>query len=150
MERAAVDVAEHVAEELFRLVTVVLHGVPRDLSLTALSALAAVERTGPRRLTDLAQAEGVTQPSMTTLVQNLERAGLVERRREHTDGRVTLVAITAQGVALLADRRRAGAQALSTLLAELSPEEVAALEAATPAIARLRALDEVRRDGRSR
>ncbi|HET6152115.1 MAG TPA: MarR family transcriptional regulator [Marmoricola sp.] len=135
-----------VAEELYALMTVVLHSVPRDLSLTALSTLAGVERTGPRRITDLAQSEGVTQPSMTTLVSNLERAGYLERRREQSDGRVALVAITMAGSALLAQRRHAGAEALDRLIDQLDEDQASALRAAAPAIAGLRGLDEVRRD----
>ena len=38
------------------------------MSLTSLSTLATLELTGPRRITDLAANEGVTQPSMTALV----------------------------------------------------------------------------------
>jgi DNA-binding MarR family transcriptional regulator len=141
------ELVDEAAEELYRLMTVVLHSVPRDLSLTALSTMAGLERTGPRRLTDLAVSEGVTQPSMTTLVSNLERAGYVERRREHSDGRVTLVAITERGSALLAERRAAGAEALGKLIADLPAEDAEALRAAAPALARLRDLDALRRDG---
>ena len=35
--------------------------------------------TGPRRITDLAEAEAVAQPTITTLVGRLERDGLVRR-----------------------------------------------------------------------
>lgn len=136
-----------VAEELQGLMTVALQGVPRDLSLTALSTLAGLERTGPRRLTDLAATQNVTQPSMTTLVSNLERAGYVERRREQTDGRVALVAITDVGSKLLAERRRAGADAMARLIDKLDAEDAAALANARVAISRLRELGEGRRDG---
>jgi DNA-binding MarR family transcriptional regulator len=137
--------AGQVAEELQGLLTAVVHGVPRDLSLTALSTLANVGRNGPRRITDLASTEGVTQPSMTTLVTNLQRAGYLERRSQPGDGRVTLVAITASGMALLDSRRRAGADSLRELIKKLPRTEVMALHAAIPAIAHLRALDELRR-----
>ncbi|HEY9523564.1 MAG TPA: MarR family transcriptional regulator, partial [Thermopolyspora sp.] len=50
--------------------------VPRDLSMTTLSTLADLERFGPRRLTELAALEGVTQPAMTQIVSRLEREGL--------------------------------------------------------------------------
>ena len=61
--------------------------VPRELSMTTLSTLATLERFGPRRLTELATLEGVTQPAMTQIVSRLERDGLAERRGEPTDGR---------------------------------------------------------------
>ena len=52
-------------------------------------ALATLEGTGPRRLTDLAVNEGVTQPSMTAVVTQLEDLGFAERRRDPGDGRVS-------------------------------------------------------------
>src|SRR5579863_1692110 len=51
--------------------------IPRELSLTSASTLATLERTGPRRITDLAAIEGVTQPAMTVLVRVMEESGLV-------------------------------------------------------------------------
>src|SRR3954470_19129395 len=49
------------------------------LSLTAAATLAHLQRSGPARLTELAVAEGVSQPSMTTLVARLADQGLVRR-----------------------------------------------------------------------
>ena len=65
---------------LYGLVSDAVRRIPRDLSLTSVSTLATLERTGPRRITDLAAIEGVTQPAMTVLVRVLEQSGLVERR----------------------------------------------------------------------
>jgi DNA-binding MarR family transcriptional regulator len=109
----------------------------RNLSLTAVSTLATLSRTGPRRLTDLAVAEGVTQPSMTALVTQLEDLGYAERRKDACDGRVCLVAITAAGEASLQSLRRAGAVAVTALIDYLPEEDVAALRAALPALHRL-------------
>src|ERR1700751_4543454 len=78
------------ARALYPLLTAAVRHQPRDISLTAASTLAMVEQTGPRRITDLAVTEGVTQPSMTALVTVLTRAGLAERRgggRGHRAGR---------------------------------------------------------------
>src|SRR3984957_13084026 len=86
-----------IGEVLFALGTLGIRQRPRDLSLTALSSLATLERSGPRRLTDLAVAEGVTQPSMSAIVSQLERLGLVERQSDAQDGRVVRVAITSAG-----------------------------------------------------
>jgi DNA-binding MarR family transcriptional regulator len=46
-----------------------------DLSASAAFALNRVCREGPIRLTALAAKEGVSQPSMTQLIQRLERLG---------------------------------------------------------------------------
>lgn len=103
---------------------------PRDISLTTASTLARLERRGTRRLTSLAVDEGVAQPSMTQLIQRLEQQGLIERNRDADDRRVVWVAITEAGRALLAERRRSRAEKLAELLAELDPQEEAALSAA--------------------
>jgi DNA-binding MarR family transcriptional regulator len=49
------------------------------LSLTAAATLARLQRNGPARLTELAAAEGVSQPSMTALIARLADRGLVHR-----------------------------------------------------------------------
>jgi DNA-binding MarR family transcriptional regulator len=105
-------------------------GSPRDISFTTASTLSRLDQDGPRRLTSLAAEEGVAQPSMTQLVQRLERQGLVERTRDAGDRRLVWVGITDAGRRLLADRRRARAAELADLLATLPPEEEAALGSA--------------------
>jgi DNA-binding MarR family transcriptional regulator len=130
-----------VAEALYRLMTAAVRQQPREISLTSASTLATVERTGPRRITDLAAIEGVTQPSMTALVTVLERSGLVERRQDPWDQRVVLVALTAAGADYLRSRRRAGAEAFARLIGKLPPGETATLLAAAPALRHLYELD---------
>jgi DNA-binding MarR family transcriptional regulator len=134
-----------VAEALYRLASAAVRQQPRQISLTSASTLATVERTGPRRITDLAAIEGVTQPSMTALVTVLERAGLVERRPDPHDQRVVLVALTAAGTDYLRSRRRAGAEAFARLIDKLPPDETATLLAAAPALQHLNELDAERR-----
>lgn len=108
-----------------------------DLSPAAASALARLGRDGPQRLTDLARAEGVSQPGMTQLVTRMERDGLVRRGEHAEDRRAVLVTATADGLAL-ADRRRAErATALGQLIDRLDPADQDAIAAALPALARL-------------
>jgi DNA-binding MarR family transcriptional regulator len=134
------------AGALYGLLATLLRRAPRDLSLTSLATLSTLDRTGPRRITDLAVIEGVTQPSMTVLVTGLERGGLVTRQSDPADRRVTLVELTADGLHYLQSRRRAGTDALAQLIRELPPGEASALAAAVPALKHLRDLDDVLRD----
>jgi DNA-binding MarR family transcriptional regulator len=97
------------------------------LSASAGFLLNRVSREGPARLTTLATREGISQPSMTQLIQRLERQGLVTRLADPDDGRVALVAITQEGQALLDDRTRTRRERLNVLLATLSSEEEFAL-----------------------
>jgi DNA-binding MarR family transcriptional regulator len=120
----------------------------RELSLTAASTLATLERTGPRRVTDLAVAEGVTQPSMTAVVTQLQHLGLAERRRDPADGRVVLVTLTAAGHRQLTASRRAGAAVFTALIDKLPEQDAAALTAAAPALRRLLELADAGRQPR--
>jgi DNA-binding MarR family transcriptional regulator len=117
------------------------HLTSQVVSLTSALALSRLNKQGPIRLTTLAAAEGVSQPSMTQLIQRLERQGLATRINDPEDGRVALVSITNAGRALMDDRRRDRRDRLGELLKGLSPEDEAALtlaaHVALPIIRRL-------------
>jgi DNA-binding MarR family transcriptional regulator len=98
-----------------------------DLSASAAFALNRVCREGPIRLTVLAAKEGVSQPSMTQLIQRLERAGLVGRLADPDDGRAALIGITGHGQALLDERKRVRRERLTALLTTLTSDEECAL-----------------------
>ena len=98
-----------------------------DLSAAAAFAMNRVCREGPIRLTTLAAKEGVSQPSMTQLIQRLERLGLVARLADPDDGRAALIGITGHGQALLDDRKRVRRERLKALLERLTAEEKSAL-----------------------
>jgi DNA-binding MarR family transcriptional regulator len=98
-----------------------------DLSASAAFAMNRVCREGPIRLTTLAAKEGVSQPSMTQLIQRLERLGLVARLADPDDGRAALIGITGHGQALLDDRKRVRRDRLTALLERLTSEEKSGL-----------------------
>lgn len=130
------------AADLLELVSLVVRDASgnRDLSLTAVSALGSLDRMGPRRVTTLAAAEGVSQPSMTQLVQRLEQRGLVARSSDPADGRAALVSLTDKGRSALAERRARGARRIENLLAGLPAADVRALgEALTAVLPAMRA-----------
>jgi len=139
------DDAVRSADALYGVLSSLLRRLPRDLSLTSMSALSTLDRLGPRRVTDLAASEGVAQPSITSLVTALERAGLVERRGDPADRRVVLVAITAAGSEYLNARRLKHIASFAQLIDELPAEESGTLAAAIPALRHLRDLDEQQR-----
>jgi DNA-binding MarR family transcriptional regulator len=137
------DVSECVGDALDQAMDLTIRFLSdrADLSASAAFTMNRVCREGPVRLTTLAAREGVSQPSMTQLVQRLERAGLVIRLADPDDGRATLVGITATGQALLDDRKRMRRERLAALLTTLSDEEQSALwlsaRVALPLIGRL-------------
>jgi DNA-binding MarR family transcriptional regulator len=107
------------------------------ITSSMLSALSTLDRHGTLTMRDLGAAEQVSGPTMTRIVAALVDAGLVERRADPTDGRVTWVKPTAMGDKLLERSRRRKEAYLAKALRGLSPSELAALEAATPILDRL-------------
>src|SRR3954447_728059 len=67
------------------------------LSPTLTAALATISREGPLTLGELAGREQVAPPSITKVVAKLEAEGLVSRRADAADRRVSRVAITRAG-----------------------------------------------------
>jgi DNA-binding MarR family transcriptional regulator len=92
---------------------------------------------GPRRITELAELEGLAQPTITLLVQRLEQQALLTRERQADDGRVVVVTLTPLGSAALEDYRAQASETLGAYLTEMSDEHIEALAAATEALAAL-------------
>src|SRR4051794_12503711 len=108
-----------------------------DLSRTATSVLAGLRDAGPQRITALADAEGVAQPSMTALVARLERRGLVARGSDPDDARAVRVAITDQGRERLEARRGERVALIAQRVEALDASEREALLAALPVLDKL-------------
>jgi DNA-binding MarR family transcriptional regulator len=92
-----------------------------------LSALSVLVFGGPCTLGELAAAEHVTAPTMTRVVQGLERVGLADRERSADDARATIVRATAKGKHLLERARQARLKRIESLLAGVDPKSLEAL-----------------------
>lgn len=68
-----------------------------ELTPTAASALATVERHGPLTPSELAEIERVKRPTATRTLRVLSEAGLVDRAPDPADGRSALVSVNAAG-----------------------------------------------------
>ncbi|MFC8731145.1 MarR family winged helix-turn-helix transcriptional regulator [Luteimicrobium sp. NPDC057192] len=108
-----------------------------DLSSTAASVLYRLARSGPSRVTDMAHAAGVSQPSMSQLVGRLEQDGLVDRAVDGDDRRAVLVAISDPGRAVIGARRAQRAALFDEALGRLDDGDRVAIAAALPALDRL-------------
>lgn len=100
---------------------------------TSLSVLANL-RDGPRRITDLAASEFISQPGMTTLVSRLEDEGWVIRQPDPSDGRAVRVAITKKGLATIDAALAARTAAMRNRVERLSPAERKSLSEAVDAL----------------
>jgi DNA-binding MarR family transcriptional regulator len=107
-----------------------------DLSRTELGLLRTLSE-GPRRITELAELEALAQPTMTTLIKQLEEQGLVKRERRSEDGRVVLVDLTKKGRAALDGYRERVRDAMGAYLAEIPDDQVDRLADATETLAQL-------------
>ena len=90
-----------------------------------LSALSVVVVAGPIGIGALAATEGVAAPTMTRLVDGLERDGFVRRRPDPSDARGVLVVATATGRRILTKGRQQRIHSLAVGLAALSADELA-------------------------
>ena len=108
-----------------------------ELSPTLTSALATIDRCGPLTPSAFAEAERIQRPTATRIVGRLEQQGLVARSADPTDGRVSFVAATSDGRALLKRIRTRKSEYLAKRLKQLTPEEQATLGRAAELLERL-------------
>src|SRR3954449_2134203 len=131
---------DYVAEQLLPHAAVVTRLLAKQVKGEISRTEAGVLNTliaAPRRITELAELEGLAQPTMTLLVQRLEQRDWVTRERRADDGRVVLVSLTEAGSATLAEFRAQVGAALRVYMDAMSDEQIAALETATEALGSL-------------
>jgi DNA-binding MarR family transcriptional regulator len=101
-----------------------------ELTPTAASALATVERHGPLTPSELAEIERVKRPTATRTLRVLTEAGLVDRAPDPDDGRSALVSISAVGRERLRRLRGRKNAYLARRMRNLPAADVEALERA--------------------
>jgi DNA-binding MarR family transcriptional regulator len=85
--------------------------------------LATANAEGPRRQLDLAAQLGVDRTVMTYLLDDLEKAGLVQRQADPADRRARLIVPTEQGKETLCDLERRLTAAEESVLGSLDDSE---------------------------
>jgi DNA-binding MarR family transcriptional regulator len=109
-----------------------------ELTLPERSVLSRLDREGPATPGCLADLERVKPQAMGVTLAGLVDRGLVERRKDDSDGRKVLMSVTEAGVELLTDRRSRTTQLMATALAEkFTAAEQRELVTAIPLIERL-------------
>ncbi|MBB5494464.1 MarR family winged helix-turn-helix transcriptional regulator [Nocardiopsis metallicus] len=81
------------------------HGT-EELTLTQSLLMEAVRGMDSPSVGAVAHIVGVSSPSATRMIQQLERKGMMARRRSERDERSTVVTITEEGERVLAERRK--------------------------------------------
>jgi DNA-binding MarR family transcriptional regulator len=106
------------------------------VSAARLSALSVLTFRGPVTVGELAEAEQVTAPTISRIVDGLERAGLARREAASSDRRSVAVRATPKGKRLLQRARRRRIDRLAADLGQLSAAELAVIERAADLIER--------------
>ena len=120
-----------------------LHGLTRQLRRGQADALAPLGLTpaqgralrligrgedgAPLRMTELADQLGIVPRSVTTVVDALEKAGLVRREIDPRNRRAILLHLTDRGATVRDDLRQARRRAAAELFAPLEPADRKAL-----------------------
>jgi DNA-binding MarR family transcriptional regulator len=97
------------------------------LSAPRLSALSVVVFGGPLTLGELARAEQVKPPTMTRIVTGLEKEGLVKRKGDRGDRRLTRIEATAKGQKVLFAGRARRVEKLAIAVRRMEKKELAEL-----------------------
>jgi DNA-binding MarR family transcriptional regulator len=109
-----------------------LTGVPAA-QLSALSVLMG----GPRTLGEMAAAEQVRPPTMSTLVGDMERSGLVRRSSDPGDARIVRLEMTAKGRRVLSKGREMRIADIERRIKRLDPQEIATVADAVTIVERM-------------
>jgi len=134
--------SEMIADRLHSLAIHLLRKLRREdesggLNAARLSALSVIVFGGPITLGDLAAAEQVRPPTMTRMVNALEREGLVVKKQNVEDGRSLYLSATAAGRRLLMQGRARRVRTLTRQIASLSVEDQTVLRQAATVLERV-------------
>ena len=120
-----------------RLLRPTAAGEAAGLTPTRSSVLLTVVRSGPVRLSALAEAESLNPTMLSRAVSHLTDAGLIKRTSDDGDRRAAWVEATADGRRLAERMRTERTDALNAALEHLSGPDRRRLEQALPALEEL-------------
>lgn len=119
-------------------------GLDAALTPTRISLMLSIDRTGPVRLSELADSEGINPTMLSRSVTQLVDAGLVTRTSDSADRRAAWVTATDAGHTLAERMRQERTDAVNAALSGLSASDRRTLE---DAIGSLEALAAALKDG---
>jgi len=120
------------AEDVFKAAR---NQVPRDwnrlnLTMPQLKVLLSLFVDGPLPCSSLAEAVGVSLPTMNGVLERLKERGLIVRRPDHHDRRRILNSLTARGHQLIEGLWTSGQDWLSELLDRMGSADLETIEQA--------------------
>jgi DNA-binding MarR family transcriptional regulator len=124
LRQTAAELASLLRPSLVRLTRIIRNQrVELALTLTQLSALSTLERSGPMSAGELATCERVQPPSMTKVLASLEELKYVRREGHPTDRRQAIIVLTDAGHELMDSERKSRDEWMAQRLAKLSADE---------------------------
>jgi len=115
---------------------------PDDLTPSRLSALATVAAGEPLAVGELAKRMAVSTPTVSHIVDALDKLGLIARQPDPHDRRVCRLTTSPAGAELLEELGRHATGLLADRIHQLPPAQQVALDAALPALEALAAAPE--------
>ena len=134
---APTEVAGNLRIALMRMVRRLKRETDGDHSVSVVAALGSLNSRGPLTLSELAEAEGVSRPSMTVLAASLLDQKLIVKEPDPSDGRLVRVHVTNAGRRVLEQSRTRRNAYLAKRLAGLDPAELRILDEAARILLRL-------------
>jgi DNA-binding MarR family transcriptional regulator len=122
---------------LYRRLRVTEASADAALTPARASALLHVDRRGPLRLAELAEAEGLNPTMLSRMVSDLVEAGVLERSSDPGDRRAAWVQVTPAGADLARRMRSERTQAVLDAVDGLTAAEQRSVLGALPALERL-------------
>jgi DNA-binding MarR family transcriptional regulator len=120
------DLLHHVNHTIRR--QAVADSDPNGVTSSQMRALRTLTRRGaPMRMSELAEALGIVRRSATSVVDDLEQLGLVERIADPVDRRAVGVQLTDAGRKVMAEARRRRRTAAGRVLAPLDQPDLEVL-----------------------
>jgi DNA-binding MarR family transcriptional regulator len=109
-----------------------------ELSIPQVTALSRLDRLGAMTTAELARREQISPQAMGATIASLEKLGLVARSPDAADGRLSILALTPEGLAAVRSGRNAVVDRIVAVLDEsFTGEETEILAVAAPLIERL-------------
>lgn len=134
-DEALVDAVIGASRALVAVAARSLQDLPEDVTLPQFRVLVELAARGPQRVADLATVLGVESSTATRMCDRLVRKRLVHRRRASQDRRAVRIALTSEGLDLVAHvsvRRR---QEIAGILKRLPRKDRGVVQSALRAFA---------------
>ena len=112
-------------------------GEESGLTAPKIVVLSILTKKGPETISKMASYISCSKQNMTTIVDQLEHDGMVERVPDKKDRRATLLKVTKAGVGALHDDRELAKERLKDELSQLDEKEIESLNEAFGTILRV-------------